>query len=184
MASLGVIDYESEMRAEEVWIALLKMQKEYLIDLIDAVVVIRDQKGKVRLRQLYNLTAAGAASGGFWGALIGRLCSWFIVGPRRITDFLAAQFSVSPRRQVVLPHLLVQRKAANPERFGRAIQHEIILSQGASNGVALLEFAHLAQQPGSTKLAAYPVRGYAPGVRARGAKSLAVLRGGFVARHG
>ena len=71
MATLVVIDYESEVKAEEVRLALLKMQKEYLIDLADAVVVVRDEKGKVRLRQMYNLTAAGAASGGFWGALIG-----------------------------------------------------------------------------------------------------------------
>jgi uncharacterized membrane protein len=71
MASLVVIDYESEIKAEEVRLALLKMQKEYLIDLADAVVVVRDEKGKVKLRQLYNLTAVGAASGGFWGALIG-----------------------------------------------------------------------------------------------------------------
>jgi uncharacterized membrane protein len=71
MASLVVIDYESEIKAEEVRLTLLKMQKEYLIDLADAVVVVRDEKGKVKLRQLYNLTAVGAASGGFWGALIG-----------------------------------------------------------------------------------------------------------------
>jgi uncharacterized membrane protein len=71
MSTLVVIDYESEVKAEEVRLALLKMQKEYLIDLADAVVVVRDEKGKVRLRQLYNLTATGAASGGFWGALVG-----------------------------------------------------------------------------------------------------------------
>ena len=71
MATFVVIDYENEVKAEEVRLALLKMQKEYLIDLIDAVVVVRDEKGKVRLRQLYNLTAAGAATGGFWGALMG-----------------------------------------------------------------------------------------------------------------
>jgi uncharacterized membrane protein len=71
MATLVVIDYESEVKAEEVRLALLKMQKEYLIDLEDAVVVVRDQQGRVKLRQLYNLTAAGAISGGFWGALIG-----------------------------------------------------------------------------------------------------------------
>jgi uncharacterized membrane protein len=71
MATLVVIDYESEVKAEEVRLALLKMQKEYLIDLADAVVVVRDDKGKVRLRQMHNLTAAGAVSGGFWGALIG-----------------------------------------------------------------------------------------------------------------
>jgi uncharacterized membrane protein len=73
MATLVVIDYESEVKAEEVRLALLKMQKEYLIDLADAVVVVRDEKGKVRLRQLYNLTAAGALTGGFWGALMGLL---------------------------------------------------------------------------------------------------------------
>ena len=71
MSTLVVIDYESEVRAEEVRVALLKMQKEYLVDLEDAVVVIRDQQGRVKLRQLYNLTVAGAVSGGFWGALIG-----------------------------------------------------------------------------------------------------------------
>jgi uncharacterized membrane protein len=71
MSTLVVIDYESEVKAEEVRLALLKMQRDYLIDLEDAVVVVRDENGKVKLRQLYNLTAAGAVSGGFWGALIG-----------------------------------------------------------------------------------------------------------------
>jgi uncharacterized membrane protein len=71
MATLVVIDYENEVKAEEVRLALLKMQKEYLIDLVDAVVVVRDARGRVKLRQLYDLTAAGALSGGFWGALIG-----------------------------------------------------------------------------------------------------------------
>jgi uncharacterized membrane protein len=71
MSTFVVIDYESEVRAEEVRLALLRMQKAYLIDLDDAVVVVRDQKGTVRLRQMHNLTAAGAARGGFWGALIG-----------------------------------------------------------------------------------------------------------------
>jgi uncharacterized membrane protein len=71
MSTLVVIDYENEVKAEEVRLALVKMQKEYLIDLEDAVVVVREQNGKVKLRQLHNLTAAGAASGGFWGALMG-----------------------------------------------------------------------------------------------------------------
>ena len=71
MATLVVINYESEIKAEEVRLALIKMQKEYLIDLADAVVVVRDEHGKVKLRQLYNLTAAGAVSGGFWGGLVG-----------------------------------------------------------------------------------------------------------------
>jgi len=73
MSTLVVIGYESELKAEEVRLALLKMQKDYLIDLADAVVAVREPNGKVKLRQMYNLTAAGAASGGFWGTLVGML---------------------------------------------------------------------------------------------------------------
>ncbi len=73
MATLVVIGYENEVKAEEVRLALVKMQKDYLIDLADAVVVVRDESGKVKLRQLYNLTAAGALNGGFWGSLVGLL---------------------------------------------------------------------------------------------------------------
>ena len=42
MASLVVIGYDNEIQAEEVRLAMLKMQKEYLVDLIDAVVVVRE----------------------------------------------------------------------------------------------------------------------------------------------
>src|ERR1043166_6588779 len=73
MPTLVVIAYEDEVKAEEVRLALIKLQREYLIDLADAVVVVRDQSGKIRLRQLHNLTTAGAAGGGFWGTLIGML---------------------------------------------------------------------------------------------------------------
>jgi len=73
MATLLVIGYENEVKAEEVRLALLKMQKDYLIDLKDAVVVVRDARGKISLRQMHNLTMAGAATGGFWGMLVGLL---------------------------------------------------------------------------------------------------------------
>lgn len=71
MSTLTVIGYNDQFKAEEVRLKLLRMQKEYLIDMEDAVVAIKDQKGKVKLHQIYHLTSAGAASGGFWGALIG-----------------------------------------------------------------------------------------------------------------
>ena len=73
MATLVVIGYENEIIAEEVRLKLLKLQKAYLIDLADAVVVVRDAQGKIKLRQIHNLTAAGAVTGGFWGMLIGML---------------------------------------------------------------------------------------------------------------
>ena len=73
MSTLVVIGYDDQFKADEVRLALLKMQKDYLIDLEDAVVAVKDHKGKVRLHQAVNITAAGAVSGGFWGTLkIGR----------------------------------------------------------------------------------------------------------------
>jgi uncharacterized membrane protein len=71
MSTLVVIGYDNPFKAEEVRLTLLKMQKDYLIDLEDAAVAVKDQKGKVRLHQAVNTTAAGAVSGGFWGSLIG-----------------------------------------------------------------------------------------------------------------
>lgn len=71
MADLIVISYDSEATAEAARAKLLELQKEYLIELGDAVVAVRQQNGNVKLNQLVNTTAVGAASGGMWGALIG-----------------------------------------------------------------------------------------------------------------
>src|SRR5262245_13340696 len=71
MSTLVVIEYDDMFKAEETRLRLRKMQKDYLIDLEDAVVAVKDQQGKVKLHQAVNLTAAGALTGGFWGALIG-----------------------------------------------------------------------------------------------------------------
>jgi len=71
MSNLVVIGYEDPFKAEEVRLKLRKMQKDYLIDLEDAVVAVKNEKGKVKLHQAVNLTAAGAVGGGFWGSLIG-----------------------------------------------------------------------------------------------------------------
>jgi uncharacterized membrane protein len=58
-------------KAEEVRLSLIKMQRDYLIDLEDAVVAVKDPSGKIKLHQATNLTATGAARGGFWGTLVG-----------------------------------------------------------------------------------------------------------------
>src|SRR5215831_1574746 len=73
MSNLVAVVFEDEITAFEMRTALMRMQKENLIDLEDSVVVTRDSKGKVKLDQATNLTAAGAIGGGFWGMLIGLL---------------------------------------------------------------------------------------------------------------
>ena len=71
MSELVAIGFDNEHRAFEMRAELAKLQKEYLIDMEDVVVVTKDDKGKVKLHQAVNLTAAGAVGGAFWGMLIG-----------------------------------------------------------------------------------------------------------------
>src|SRR6516162_9878508 len=49
------------------------MQKDYMIELGDAVIAVKQPNGHVKLSQLFNPTGAGVLSGTFWGALIGMI---------------------------------------------------------------------------------------------------------------
>lgn len=71
MSNLVAIAFPDEAKAFELRARLVELQKEYLIEMEDVVVVTRDAEGKVQLHQAVNLTAAGAVGGGFWGMLIG-----------------------------------------------------------------------------------------------------------------
>lgn len=73
MSNLVVIGFNDEHTAFEMRAKLIKLQKEYLLEMEDVVVVTKDAKDKVKLHQAVNLTAAGAAGGSFWGMLIGLL---------------------------------------------------------------------------------------------------------------
>lgn len=71
MADLVEIAFPSEAQAERVRQKLIDMQQEYLIEIADAVIAVKQPNGRVKLNQLFNPTASGAVSGTFWGALIG-----------------------------------------------------------------------------------------------------------------
>ena len=71
MSDLVVIAFPTEAKAEDVRRKLLAMQKEYLIEMGDAVIAVKDDKGRIKLNQLVNTKAVGAVSGTFWGTLIG-----------------------------------------------------------------------------------------------------------------
>jgi uncharacterized membrane protein len=73
MNTLVVIGYKDIDQAEEVRLKLRKLHRDYLIDLDDAVVAVKDAAGKIKLHQAVSLTAAGASSGGFWGMLVGMI---------------------------------------------------------------------------------------------------------------
>lgn len=73
MSDLVVISFPDESLAFQFRAELAKLQKEYLIDMEDVVVVTKDAEGRVKLHQAVSLTAMGAVGGGFWGMLIGML---------------------------------------------------------------------------------------------------------------
>jgi uncharacterized membrane protein len=73
MSDLLVITFPTEAQAEDVRKKLLGMQKEYLIELGDAVVAVKQPDGHVKLNQLFQPVATGAVSGAVWGTLIGLL---------------------------------------------------------------------------------------------------------------
>jgi len=73
MSDLIVIAYDDQYKAEEMRVKLLKMQREYLVDVEDAVVAIKKPDGKIKLSQSIHLAEMGAMQGGFFGLLIGIL---------------------------------------------------------------------------------------------------------------
>lgn len=73
MSDLVVFAFEDDVTAYEMRASLAKLQKNYLIEMEDIVIVHKNDKGKVKLDQWVNVAAQGAVSGGFWGLLIGML---------------------------------------------------------------------------------------------------------------
>lgn len=70
---IAIVFKHDENGAEKALQKMRSMEKEYLLDLDDAVIVTRRKDGKVKLTQSVNLTATGAWEGAFWGLLIGFL---------------------------------------------------------------------------------------------------------------
>jgi len=79
MADLIAIVFPTEAKAEEVRTEILGMVKEYLIEVGDAAIAVKTDKG-VKLNQMVNTTGAGAVGGSFWGLLVGVLFMNPLVG--------------------------------------------------------------------------------------------------------
>jgi uncharacterized membrane protein len=73
MSNLIAIAYPDAATAEEVRNVLAQAVTEHLIELDDAVVVVRQDDGKVKLNQAVSTAGAGAAGGALWGGMIGLL---------------------------------------------------------------------------------------------------------------
>ena len=69
MSNLVVVGFDEPHKAEEVRLKLQKLQSDYLLDLADVVVAIKDEEGKVKLQHAGNLIAHDAVFPGFCGSL-------------------------------------------------------------------------------------------------------------------
>jgi uncharacterized membrane protein len=73
VSELIAVAYPNRETAEAVRQRLARLTLEHTIELEDAVIVDRDENGKVKLHQAHNPVARGAAGGALWGGLIGLL---------------------------------------------------------------------------------------------------------------
>ena len=81
MSELIVVGFEDTEQADRALNELVRLTKEHLIDLEDAVVAIRSPDGTVRIKQSVNLVGLGAAQGGLSGALWGSLVGLLFLNP-------------------------------------------------------------------------------------------------------
>ena len=81
MSELVVLGFDGTGTADDVLTKLRALQKEHLIDLEDACIVIRAADGKVQVKQAINLTALGATSGMTTGMLVGALAGLLVLNP-------------------------------------------------------------------------------------------------------
>jgi uncharacterized membrane protein len=71
MSNLVAVAYPDEKTAREVGQTLMELQKEHSIELEDLAIAVRQQDGKIKLRQTFKPVASGATGGALWGGLIG-----------------------------------------------------------------------------------------------------------------
>jgi uncharacterized membrane protein len=73
MSELIVIGYQDETTADRVLDELQSAEREWLVDLDDAAVIVRNKKGKLKVHTTDHLVAGATLGGMFWGMLIGLL---------------------------------------------------------------------------------------------------------------
>ena len=81
MSELVVVGFDDTQQADRALTELVRLSKEHLIDLEDAVVAIRTPDGQVRIKQSVNLVGLGAAQGSLSGALLGSLVGLLFLNP-------------------------------------------------------------------------------------------------------
>jgi uncharacterized membrane protein len=80
MNELVVLAFDTQEGAFQARDRLLDIQKRRMLQLADAAVVVRQEDGKVKIKQLTSLVGSGTIGGAFWGLLIGLIFAIPVVG--------------------------------------------------------------------------------------------------------
>ena len=75
-----VLAFDSETGADQGREKLVQLNNEYVLNLVDAVEVVRHADNKVKVKNLRSLTGVGAMGGALWGTLFGLLFFMPLVG--------------------------------------------------------------------------------------------------------
>jgi len=73
MTDMVVLAFDSEGGADQGRQKLVELNNQYVLNLVDAVEVVRHSDGKIKVKNIRNLTGVGAMGGAFWGLIFGLL---------------------------------------------------------------------------------------------------------------
>jgi uncharacterized membrane protein len=71
LTDMVVLAFDSETGADQGRQKLVELNNQYVLNLVDAVEVVRHADNKVKVKNIRNLTGVGAMGGAFWGLLFG-----------------------------------------------------------------------------------------------------------------
>jgi uncharacterized membrane protein len=73
LTDMVVLAFDSENGADQGRQKLVELNNQYVLNLVDAAEVVRHADGKVKVKNIRNLTGVGAMGGAFWGLIFGLL---------------------------------------------------------------------------------------------------------------
>ena len=77
---LTVVVFDDELKAKEAHLKLLKLGREGIIDLEDAVVVKKEQDGTARYHQMHRTAKKGGFAGSITGLIVGAILLHPLIG--------------------------------------------------------------------------------------------------------
>jgi uncharacterized membrane protein len=95
MTDMVVLAFDNENGADQGRQKLVELNNQYVLNLVNAVEVVRHADGKIKVKNIRNLTGVGAIGGAFWGLIFGILffIPLFGVAVGAVSGAIAGHFS-------------------------------------------------------------------------------------------